>query len=262
MKKFLSLLFLFIASGAFCAPVRSMVSARDSANAEGESSVWPSAADYIQDGLIAMYDGIENSDFGIHDESSSIWKDLIGDNDAIVSAGGTWLHNALSCNGSACGAVANLFSTSEVGTVECVVSDVPENVDPRGIILGICANSGTENEICPMIGKYYGRYVNAFSPGRSANFNNSFVSSKTTIQMSSLYTGSNSQAYLDTTQVVLDKYGFPGMNTSFGFGGRYYNNAFSFCIACKIHTVRIYSRQLSSEERAFNYRIDKERFGL
>ena len=36
------------------------------------------AKDYVQDGLIAMWDGIENAGWGVHDPNATVWKDLIG----------------------------------------------------------------------------------------------------------------------------------------------------------------------------------------
>ena len=36
------------------------------------------AKDYVQDGLIAMWDGIENTGWGVHDPNATTWKDLIG----------------------------------------------------------------------------------------------------------------------------------------------------------------------------------------
>ena len=37
------------------------------------------ARDYVQDGLVAMWDGIENAGYGIHDTNATTWKNLIGD---------------------------------------------------------------------------------------------------------------------------------------------------------------------------------------
>lgn len=37
-----------------------------------------SAKDYVQDGLIAMYDGIENIRYGQHSDSATIWVNLAG----------------------------------------------------------------------------------------------------------------------------------------------------------------------------------------
>ena len=35
------------------------------------------AKDYVQDGLIAMWDGIENAGWGVHDPNATVWKNLI-----------------------------------------------------------------------------------------------------------------------------------------------------------------------------------------
>ena len=37
----------------------------------------PSARDYIQDGLVAMWDGIENAGWGKHDDNATEWVDLV-----------------------------------------------------------------------------------------------------------------------------------------------------------------------------------------
>ena len=36
------------------------------------------AKSYVQDGLIAMWDGIENAGWGVHDMNATMWKDLTG----------------------------------------------------------------------------------------------------------------------------------------------------------------------------------------
>ena len=37
----------------------------------------PTARDYVQDGLIAMWDGIENAGWGVHDPNATVWTDLV-----------------------------------------------------------------------------------------------------------------------------------------------------------------------------------------
>ena len=43
-----------------------------------------SARDYVQDGLVVMYDGIENAGYCAHSFESSAWKDLAGRYDLVV----------------------------------------------------------------------------------------------------------------------------------------------------------------------------------
>ena len=54
-----------------------MIAARNSFLMGGGSST-PTARDYVQDGLIAMWDGIENAGWGVHDAAATVWKDLSG----------------------------------------------------------------------------------------------------------------------------------------------------------------------------------------
>ena len=57
------------------------------------------ARDYIRDGLVALWDGIENAGWGTHDSNAAIWKDLVGDMDFTEFGGGkTWEDDALHCH--------------------------------------------------------------------------------------------------------------------------------------------------------------------
>ena len=63
------------ALGAYSSPVRSVLGSQDGINRPAGS---PTAKDYIQDGLVAMWDGIENAGWGTHNSSATTWKDLLG----------------------------------------------------------------------------------------------------------------------------------------------------------------------------------------
>ena len=45
------------------------------------------AKDYVQDGLIAMWDGIENVGWGVHDPNATVWKDLSGNGHDLLLSG-------------------------------------------------------------------------------------------------------------------------------------------------------------------------------
>lgn len=57
------------------------------------------AADYVRDGLIAQWDGIENAGLGLpHDSATNVWKDLVGTRDLpLVEGRGSFDTNALVC---------------------------------------------------------------------------------------------------------------------------------------------------------------------
>ena len=50
----------------------------------------PTARDYVQTGLVAMWDGIENAGWGAHDPNATTWKDLVGTRDATLSGTYSW----------------------------------------------------------------------------------------------------------------------------------------------------------------------------
>lgn len=50
-----------------------------------------SAKNYVQNGLVAHWDAIENAGFGQHDNAATAWKDLKGSHDlAVVDDAATW----------------------------------------------------------------------------------------------------------------------------------------------------------------------------
>lgn len=79
MKK-ISLFVLLFALCASGAPIRSMIGANGSELVSDGSSA--TAADYIQDGLICIWDGIENAGWGVHSDNPSDWADLVSGYDA------------------------------------------------------------------------------------------------------------------------------------------------------------------------------------
>lgn len=88
----------------------------------------PTARDYVQDGLIALWDGKENAGWGVHDGSLSVWTNLVDAGaDMVLSATkASWGDDCLVCiNGetdrtnSPCASVAKVYDSSVV--LEAVV---------------------------------------------------------------------------------------------------------------------------------------------
>ena len=48
------------------------------------------SASYVQDGLIAQWDGIDNVGTGTHDPTATVWKDLAGHNDLTLTNSAAW----------------------------------------------------------------------------------------------------------------------------------------------------------------------------
>ena len=62
---------------------------------------------YITDGLIAMWDGEWNSGFGVHDDNSSIWKDLSFNGYDLTVNGGSFGDNYFDATGTNYASEAN-----------------------------------------------------------------------------------------------------------------------------------------------------------
>lgn len=64
----------------------------------------PTARDYVQDGLIAMFDGVENAGLGTNDANATVWVDLSGNgNDVDVdSTQASWEDGFLKVTGTTC----------------------------------------------------------------------------------------------------------------------------------------------------------------
>ena len=45
---------------------------------------------YVQEGLVAQWDGINNAGLGFHDPGADIWKDLKGIYDLPLTSKGVW----------------------------------------------------------------------------------------------------------------------------------------------------------------------------
>lgn len=78
MKPHKTILLAFIAAVASLAlakPQRGISAADGTEYAESAST--PTAADYIQDGLCILWDGIENIDWGVHSDAITTWTDLM-----------------------------------------------------------------------------------------------------------------------------------------------------------------------------------------
>lgn len=63
-----------------------MIAARQIFLGRGGGAKVPTAADYVQDGLVSMWDGIENVGFGEHNDNPEYWIDLVG-SDSIRNYG-------------------------------------------------------------------------------------------------------------------------------------------------------------------------------
>ena len=103
-----------IGGGAISSPVKSMmgtVGTKDVPNADS----WENP--YVTDGLVAFWDAEWNVGPGRHNNSTAVWKDLVGENNGSLTGSLTWSDNSLDYSGGYVSLPNNLGVS--LGCVEC-----------------------------------------------------------------------------------------------------------------------------------------------
>lgn len=216
---------------------------------------------YITDGLVAMWDGEWNAGGGVHGGKATVWKDLVGDHDLTIS-GNQWSGNALLLTNKTQSSVYSTRLIVGVRTFEFVIGvDNPSTTSwSYPITLGRSPGD-PENRTVQM----WARGVNTIQ-GR--------LGSQDGFSLPELNNN------YPTTFVVQFTYGTDGLvnvcrvngtvrdqvQRREQAGGYYdgvnlvYNPGYHNCQ--RYHTIRVYSRALTSAEIAANYAVDKVRFNL
>ena len=223
----------------------------------------PTAKDYVQDGLIAMWDGIENAGWGEHVSSSSTWKDLVSDYPLSLSSGGfgsdykyiSDVAPVSSCYGS------YSFSAPSEFTMELAISQLVINgtrgtkplfmlFTSSGFVVGMI---GIQTRDPPMLNTKASNASNHDVMDVSSLDSGCFaITLSSDGELKTYYNGTLVGARTVTTGQVHTcciTTSYRPRYSGYGCTGNW-------------HRMSIYSRALTADEIAANYAIDKERFGL
>ena len=227
-----------------------------------------STKDYVQDGLVAMWDGIENIGIGKHSNTATEWVDLTGNgrdmqliNDAYFNA------NSIVAEGHPVAEYTNSIPLEQHITQEIVFkvdSDVRDNTSSRTVIAffgSTIYNSGYN--FC-MTGFAYNRN-NISKSGWMVKTDaivqvNSLYIPKTAICSTIIYSENNKigakpkRIIINGTALVC--------NATDGWANNSQINRLGSTFSGNIYAVRIYNRALTEDEISKNFELDKERFGL
>lgn len=212
----------------------------------------PTAKSYVQDGLIAMWDGIENAGWGVHDASATTWKDLVGQNDMTFAE-----PSAITVLGD-----AMQFTKESVSTGgRSMMASAPSNV----VMVDICIScvSGFSSNQNIFLGPTSANGQNLLSV-IAANRNRGFVC--TVGPMLGPGESDIGSCTIATTGSAGWKNGV-ALTPSSDNGSGYINDGYvALCAGAlqnfKVHSLRLYSRALTAAEIAANYAVDKVRFNL
>ena len=214
------------------------------------------AKDYVQDGLVAMWDGIENAGWDVHDPNATVWTNLAGgpnltqgstrvswSEDSCVFRENTYMNNwfpegyntVLTGNWT----IETIYSITDVSSVNASVFGLGTNRT-----LWVFANNGADIQS--------DKLANAMISGAGkANLGRRFCITAT----------GDGRVYVNGEFVIsrgtssLERRG----NNFFSLG-RLPN--FRDNMIGEICNVKIYSRNFPSDEIAYTYAVDKARFNL
>lgn len=211
------------------------------------------SADYVRDGLIAQWDGIENAGVGIHSSTTNIWKDLVGNRDFTLTANGSWsgAGNALKVSGHSAAATS-------AGPAYKTIEIVYRMTDSGGRILFSCG--GDDTRVVIFDGSGAKGYFDGRSPKTATKcvawtYNSSVRRSMTGVygddgKVAAVY--GDGEARNDGTNANNWN---PG--TVMSIGDRY---ASSYPWYGEVYAIRLYSTALTAEQIATNHAIDEARF--
>lgn len=227
----------------------------------GPDIIDSTAKDYIQDGLVAMWDGIENAGWGTHDANATVWKDLVGEIDVTANRTPTWRSDAFAGDGGTYFTTNTTVPAHTILNGEYTVELGGRPTGKRkanGGLIGIGTNSS---------------FRTFWMWERQFNYN-SFLDSIQTAQIAATQpttspdVATSWQAIFDGSMFRLLANGTECINTSARTvaqqeSGTYIGKIGNYgSTGSDILFVRLYSRALTADEIAHNYSIDKARFGL
>ena len=245
----LSLMIGYCANGDI---VRSNISSshiRYSSSDRGESNP------YITDGLVGMYDGIWNVGIGQHDENSIVWYDLVGENHLSVDS--TYGVFSSGCK----------FSIVDCGNEGyAAIGNAAPPFETMEVVLKFYDGYGQKESGALICTGYEGRGLGQFSASwivmSASTSNGSGVSGGGLFPSKFRYItfvyseGLKGRIFLDGREVSV--------------GGQapavyYIKNLMAIRIKnnpMDVFAIRLYSRQLTDEEIAYNHLVDVERFNV
>ena len=215
----------------------------------------PTAKDYVQDGLVAMWDGIENSGWGVHSESNEKWVELISLKESIK----TNVRQVITLNDGfrfvEGGFITNVVLKNIVSIEAVLRVDTAQNSGP------LLCSSGSRIQLVLVSNADGVQYVALDYTDGSYKKANVPIGKKFSVSIRQNVGFTNG---IDSTVVDSSMRGW-GYNYSEGSIAYYLPNNFQEVFTNfvgDIHSLRCYSRSLTIDEIAANYAIDKARFNL
>lgn len=219
----------------------------------------PTAKDYVQDGLVAMWDGIENAGYGVHGPSATVWKDLVSEVDWVkqntelsypIFSADSAVFDGTNCFVNITPSIVSAWNGGKITIEACGATEFLATSTDQHIWE---LNLGIRNE------HWFRKDSQYITWGQPKFTNYDSLSRLNTPRVSSvLFDGVNLMQYIDGEYKVSATPIISGsVSSSPCFligGGRLFTG--------EVKNIRIYNRVLTAEEIEHNYEIDKARFNL
>ena len=235
----------------------------------------PTAKDYVQSGLVAMYDGIENAGWGTHDATQNGWVNLVDGSMPFVfsQSADTYFGNNYLHRSDTSGALLPNFPIIKANTTTELLLNVSADNASTANARFMGATTANRFELdCYSVGVGSAPRMYWRRTGQT-----SYTTTYCRFQRTSawglwaLVMSVDSSGVMTIEDAITGALWTSGTNT---IDLAYYadipavigcwaqaNNVFSQMI-CNIHRIARYNKALTASEIAANYAIDKARFGL
>ena len=221
----------------------------------------PSSADYVQDGLLVQWDGIDNAGTGVHDPTATTWKNLAGGGyDLTLTNSATWNAEGRGLVVDGVSAVADGV-TPEYRTIEVVCKRT--RADAR-----IMFHSGLKTRFVIFDNAGDGN-LRAYFSGDTADDQSTktkYVYQPHCASEINFFAGRYddngkvTDVFKDANQREDGARGNNwGTGTGISIGGRV-NTSNPYLWYGEVYAIRLYNRRLTKAELARNHRIDCKRF--
>ena len=214
------------------------------------------ASSYVQDGLIAQWDGVDNTALGYHDCNVSVWKDRMGTYDLTLTEFGEWGANYLNVLGR-CAAKFGALACDKACTIEYLfrkpATSSKDSIvflsgnNTRMLLVSADAKTvwfnGRNNDYCIKYADCEGdirsvaaTYAKDTDTQLSCAYSNGVACTAT--KVSNGYNNGDGKLMIGDRSVSSSNYGFPG----------------------EVYSIRVYSTELTPEQIAHNYKVDAARY--
>ena len=265
MKKKAFIFGVIASLGLLCLayPISSQVASRHSSFVGVEGGGIPTPYDYVQDGLVALYDGDWNVGVDSHDPDSDAWIDLTGNGRTLTVIWGDigWDDKCfISCHGTI--GNANIGLPVNDGKSDRTVEIVSSGARNGAQRCHLTIHSGNSSSVWGL-GHYMWGDIRAVC-GYSFSGSNVSIANFPNIQ-DILLSKSVRLRGNECVFIVNDDMKTSSSRMNYTSNGLFLGNTAlesSYTDEVRIYSVRIYDRVLSDEEVSYNFAIDRARFGL